>query len=412
MPPNVPLRNSAARWLFGFYVYSNYERIDIHAMAKRRKRIGILTGGGDCPGLNAVIRAVVKTAINDYNMEVVGFLDGYEGLIEGRYRELSGKDASGLLTRGGTILGTSNRADPFKFPVLQDEEYVYLDRSSQGIRTFESLGLDALIAIGGDGTMAASARMMEKGLKVIGVPKTIDNDLVGTDQTFGFDSAVWTATEAIDKIHSTAQSHHRVMIVEVMGRYAGWLALYSGLAGGGDIILIPEIPYDIEAVCEQVKLRNAEGKNFSIVVIGEGAKQMGGEMVVDRIVANSPDAIRLGGVSHQVAAQIEGLTNIECRVTILGHLLRGGTPSPYDRLLATRLGVEATHLAAADRTGDMVVLKGAELGTVPIKDVAGKLRLVTPDHFMIKTARSLGVCLGLPLEMTVEEYLEMNTATA
>jgi 6-phosphofructokinase 1 len=381
-------------------------------MAKRRKRIGVLTGGGDCPGLNAVIRAIVKTAIHDYGMEVVGFLDGYEGLIEGRYRELSSKDASGILTQGGTILGTSNRADPFNFPVLEGEDYVYLDRSTQGVRTFESLGLDALIAIGGDGTMAASARMMEKGLKVIGVPKTIDNDLVGTDQTFGFDSAVWTATEAIDKIHSTAQSHHRVMIVEVMGRYAGWLALYSGLAGGGDIILIPEIPYDIEAVCEQVRQRNAEGKNFSIVVVGEGAKQMGGEMVVDKVVANSPDKIRLGGVSHQVAAQIEGLTDIECRVTILGHLLRGGTPSPYDRLLATRLGVHATHLAAAGEIGGLVVLKGTELSTVPIKDVAGKLRLVTPDHPMVKTARSMGVCLGLPIDMTVAEYLETNAATA
>ena len=379
-------------------------------MASKRKRIGVLTGGGDCPGLNAVIRAIVKTAIHEYGMEVIGFLDGYEGLVEGRYRELGSKDASGILTLGGTILGTSNRADPFKFPVLQDEDYVYLDRSTQAIRNFESLGLDALIAIGGDGTMAASARMMEKGLPVIGVPKTIDNDLVGTDQTFGFDSAVWTATDAIDKIHSTAQSHHRVMIIEVMGRYAGWLALYSGLAGGGDIILIPEIPYDIEAVCEQVKLRNAQGKNFSIVVIGEGAKALGGEMVVDRVVANSPDAIRLGGVSHRVASQIEGLTNIECRVTILGHLLRGGAPSPFDRLLATRFGVEATHLAAAERIGDLVVLKGSDLSTVPISQVAGKLRLVTPDHPMLKTALSMGVCLGLPTDVTVEEYLSVKAA--
>ncbi|MFH2049136.1 MAG: 6-phosphofructokinase, partial [bacterium] len=194
---------------------------------KKIKRIGILTGGGDCPGLNAVIRAVVKTAENDYDIRVIGFKDGYEGLIENRYMELSNKDVSGILTYGGTILGTSNKADPFHFPVLEDETYIYLDRSSQAIRNFEALGLDALLAIGGDGTMAASARMMEKGLPIIGIPKTIDNDLWGTDVTFGFDSAVTTATEAIDKIHTTAQSHHRVMIVEVMGRYAGWLALAS-----------------------------------------------------------------------------------------------------------------------------------------------------------------------------------------
>ncbi|MCK4572797.1 MAG: ATP-dependent 6-phosphofructokinase, partial [candidate division Zixibacteria bacterium] len=248
-------------------------------MAKTVKRIGVLTGGGDCPGLNAVIRAIVKTADHDYNIDIIGFKDGYEGLIENRFMDISSKNVSGLLAQGGTILGTSNRADPFNFPVLQGDDYVYLDRSSQAVRNFESLGLDALIAIGGDGTMAASAEMAKKGLPIIGVPKTIDNDLVGTDVTFGFDSAVVTATDAIDKIHTTAQSHHRVMIVEVMGRYAGWLALHSGMAGGGDIILMPEFPYDIDAVCDSVRTRNAQGKNFSIVVVGEGARAIGGEMV-------------------------------------------------------------------------------------------------------------------------------------
>ena len=375
------------------------------------KRIGVLTGGGDCPGLNAVLRAVVKTADNDYDVKVIGFNDGYEGLIENRYRELSNRDVSGILTRGGTILGTSNRADPFRYPVLQGEEYVYLDRSTQAVRNFEALGLDALVAIGGDGTMAASAGMMELGLPIVGVPKTIDNDLVGTDVTFGFDSAVVTATDAIDKIHTTAQSHHRVMIVEVMGRYAGWLALSSGLAGGGDIILIPEFPYDIEAVCNAVKERNAAGKRFSIVVVGEGAHPAGGEMVVDRRIETSPDAIRLGGVSRQVAAQIEGLTNLECRVTILGHLLRGGSPTAFDRILATRYGTEAVHMVMRGEMGQMVAMKGSNIGSTPMSEVAGKLRTVTPDHPLVKAALSLGVCVGLPMGVPIEESLAEEATT-
>ena len=376
---------------------------------KKIKRIGVLTGGGDCPGLNAVIRAVVKTADNDYDVTVIGFKDGYEGLIENRYMELSNKDVSGILTYGGTILGTSNKADPFHFPVLEDETYIYLDRSNQAIRNFEALGLDALLAIGGDGTMAASARMMEKGLPIIGIPKTIDNDLWGTDVTFGFDSAVTTATEAIDKIHTTAQSHHRVMIIEVMGRYAGWLALASGLAGGGDIILLPEFPYDIEAVCNAVKTRNAAGKRFSIVVVGEGAKAMGGEMVVDQNVETSPDRIRLGGISRQVAAQITGLTNIESRVTILGHLLRGGSPTSYDRILATLLGTAAVHMVMNGKIGQMVAMKNGSIGSTPISEVAGKMRVVTHDHPYVKAALSLGVCVGTPLGVEIKEYLEQET---
>lgn len=372
-------------------------------MARIPKRIGVMTGGGDCPGLNAVLRAIVKTAHNDYGMEVIGFLDGYEGLVESRHRELNVKDVSGILARGGTILGTSNRADPSHYPVLEGDDYIYLDRSSQGLRNFESLGLDALIAIGGDGTMAASAGMIDKGLPIVGVPKTIDNDLVGTDVTFGFDSALATATEAIDKIHTTAQSHHRVMIIEVMGRYAGWLALLSGIAGGGDIILMPEFPYGIDAVCDAVKTRNAMGKNFSIVVVGEGAMPIGGKQVVSRTVKGSPDAIRLGGISHQVASQVEGLTNIECRVTILGHLLRGGSPTASDRILATQFGSEAVHMVARKEFGRMVAMKSGEIGTTSIKDVAGKLRMITPDHPLLKTAQSLGICLGVPAGVPLEE---------
>lgn len=375
-------------------------------MAISRKRVGILTGGGDCPGLNAVIRAVVKTAHNDYGMEIVGFKDGYEGLIENRYMNLDYRSVSGLLSMGGTILGTSNRADPFNFPVLQGDEYVYLDRSSQAVLNFEQLGLDALIAIGGDGTMSASAAMAKKGIPIVGVPKTIDNDLVGTDVTFGFDSAVVTATEAIDKIHTTAQSHHRVMIVEVMGRYAGWISLYSGIAGGGDIVLIPEIPYDLECICEKIRDRNASGKNFSIVVVGEGAKPQGGDMVVAKMVENSPEKIRLGGISHQLAAQIEGITGIECRVTILGHLLRGGVPSAFDRLLATRFGVDATHRVANDDYGKLVVLKNNEMDVLDLQFVAGKQRLVTFDHPVVKAAESLGVCLGVPEGLSIADYVE------
>ncbi|MBD3332944.1 ATP-dependent 6-phosphofructokinase [candidate division GN15 bacterium] len=362
---------------------------------KAPKRIGILTGGGDCPGLNAVIRAIVKTAEHDYDMEVIGFLDGYEGLIQNRFIDLDVKDVSGILSQGGTILGTSNRADPFRFPVLQGDDYVYLDRSQEAVLNFESLGLDALIAIGGDGTMAASAGMMERGLPIVGLPKTIDNDLWGTDQTFGFDSALGTATDAIDRLQTTAQSHHRVMIVEVMGRYAGWIALGSGLAGGGDIIIIPEIPYDLDAVSRQVKQRNSLGKNFSIVVIGEGARAQGGEMVVKKRIANSPDTVRLGGIANQLAAQLEGLINIECRVTILGHLLRGGSPTAYDRILATRLGMEALHRVYNREFGKMVALQKGSLTCVPIKEVAGKLRKVTDEHPWVKTALSTGVCLGV-----------------
>ncbi len=360
-----------------------------------RMKLGVLTGGGDCPGLNAVLRAVVKTAINDHDMEVVGFLDGYEGLIENRYRQLRSSDVSGILSLGGTILGTSNRADPFHFPVLQNDEYIYIDRSSQGVQNFERLGLDVLIAIGGDGTMAASDGMSKKGINIIGVPKTIDNDLFGTDQTFGFDSALTTAAEAIDKIHSTAQAHHRVMIVEVMGRYAGWLALASGVASGGDIVLIPELPYQIEVICDKIRTRNREGRNFSIIVIGEGAKPEGGEMVVKRLIANSPDKVRLGGISNQLASQIEGITTLETRVTILGHLLRGGGPTAFDRILASRFGTAAVHLAHERKSGNMVALRGNEIGYVPISEVAGRVRKVEADSPLLQTAISLGTCMGV-----------------
>lgn len=364
-------------------------------MNLNQKRIGILTGGGDCPGLNAVIRAVVKSAAIDYNFAVIGFRDGYEGMVENKYRNLTLSDASGILTLGGTILGTSNAADPFNFPVLDGEKYMQIDRSSGAVQNFEALGLEALIAIGGDGTMTVSAKMAEKGIPIVGVPKTIDNDIVGTDISFGFDSAVTTATDAIDKIHTTAQSHHRVMIVEVMGRNAGWLALYSGLAGGGDIIVIPEFKYDIECICDKIKSRNAMGKNFSIVVVGEGSSAIDGETVISRTVENAPEQIRFGGISHQLAGQIEGLTNIECRVTILGHLLRGGSPTAFDRILATRFGVEAVKLVASKQFGQMVCMKDNKLDKIAIDEVGSKQKLITQDTHLVSTAKSLGICLGV-----------------
>ena len=361
---------------------------------KTPKRIGILTGGGDCPGLNAVIRAVVKTVINDYDIAVVGFLDGFEGLVENKFIKLNSDNVSGILTRGGTILGTSNRADPFRYPILEAGKYVYRDRSDQALKTFEEHGLEALVCIGGDGTMAVSQKISEKSIPIVGIPKTIDNDLFGTDVTFGFDSALTTATEAIDKIHTTAQSHHRVMVIEVMGRYAGWLALCSGIAGGGDIILIPEIPYSIDSICETIKQRKYQGRYFSILVVGEGAKPEGGEMVVKKRVEGSPEPIRLGGISHKVADDIEDKIQVETRVTILGHLLRGGVPSPADRLLATRFGVSAAQQLAKKNFGHMVALRGSNIVTVPIDEVAGKSRTVPLDSPYLSMARSLGTCLG------------------
>ncbi|MCU0644157.1 MAG: ATP-dependent 6-phosphofructokinase [bacterium] len=361
---------------------------------KAPKRIGILTGGGDCPGLNAVIRAVVKTVINDYNMAVVGFLDGFEGLVENKFIKLNSDNASGILTRGGTILGSSNRADPFRYSTLESGKLEYRDRSDSALKTYEDHGLEALICIGGDGTMAVSQKLIHKNIPIVGIPKTIDNDLLATDVTFGFDSALTTATEAIDKIHTTAQSHHRVMVVEVMGRYAGWLALCSGLAGGGDIVLIPEIPYNIDSVCEAIKQRKYRGRYFSILVVGEGAKPIGGEMVVKKRVEGSPEPIRLGGISHKVADDIEDKIQVETRVTILGHLLRGGVPSPADRLLATRFGVAAAEQVAKRNFGQMVALRGNEIVTVPIEDVAGKTRVIPPDSPYLTMARSVGTCLG------------------
>ena len=364
-------------------------------MAKKQ-RIGVLTAGGDCPGLNAVIRGVVKASISHYDMDVFGIEDGFQGLLDKRVRPMNWSDVSGILTQGGTVLGTSNIANPFRVPVKNDKgEITFVDRSDDVARYVKELKLDTIVTIGGDGTMAMSRLMSQKGVRIVGVPKTIDNDIWGTDITFGFDTAMTTATEAIDKIHTTAMSHHRVMIIEVMGRYAGWLALESGIAGGGDVILIPEIPYDIDAICKVVKRRSGEGKGFSIVVVSEGAKPIGGDMVVQKVVATSTDPVRLGGIGMKVAQDIETKTGLECRVTVLGHLQRGGTPTAYDRILATRFGVKAAELCHNGVGGVMVAVRGRDIVAVPLSDIGGKMRLVDPQDPLIDVAKGVGTCMGI-----------------
>jgi len=365
-------------------------------MKKKKVTVGVLTGGGDCPGLNAVIRGVVKASISKYDMGVVGFEDGFEGLVERRSIPMDWLTVSGILTQGGTILGTSNTANPFRWPVKDEKgKMSFKDVSDKAAAYIKELGIDSLVCIGGDGTMAIARKLSQKGIRIVGVPKTIDNDIWGTDITFGFDSALQTATEAIDKIHSTAMSHHRVMVVEIMGRYAGWLTLESGIAAGGDIILIPEIPYDIKKVCAVVKKRSKQGRRFSIIVVSEGAKPIGGKLVVKQVVEESTDPIRLGGVGLKIARDIEAQTGLESRATILGHVQRGGTPSPYDRVLATRFGVKAAELCHSGVGGVMVAVKGSDIVTVPLSDVGGKTRLVDENHPLIDVAKNVGTCLGV-----------------
>ncbi len=359
------------------------------------KVIGVLTGGGDCPGINAVIRAVAKAAIKHHGWKVIGFRDGYAGLVLRKSIELTNASTSGILNVGGTILGTSNKANPFRWAEQRvDGELTFSDRSSEVKEYCEELGLSALVCIGGDGTLSIAKGLFEMGIPVVGIPKTIDNDLSGTDVTFGYDSAVATATNAIDKLHTTAESHHRIMVVEVMGRYAGWLALASGIAGGGDIILIPEIPFEIEKISEAVLDRAKRGKLFSIVVVAEGAMPAGGGKVIQQMVPDSPDPIRLGGIAKLVGDQLELATNYEIRVTVLGHVQRGGSPTAHDRILATKYGVGAIELIEDKKFGDMVCLNGNTIGSVSIDEAVGKLKLVPTDSELIEAARRVGTAFG------------------
>jgi 6-phosphofructokinase 1 len=352
---------------------------------KKLRRVAILTGGGDCPGLNAVIRAVVRTATRNHNLEVLGVQLGFEGLITKSCVPMTGDLIRGLLPKGGTVLRTTNRGNPFEYP----EGGETVDRSSAVLKNLEDLEIDALIAIGGDGTLKIAQRFYEMGVPVVAVPKTIDNDLAATDFTFGFMTAVSIATEAVDRLHSTGESHNRVMILEVMGRNAGWIALYAGLAGGADIILIPEIPYRAEAIIESIRTRQQGGSAFDIIVVAEGAKRAGGEeRYIDR------RARRLGGVAYQVADEISRAIDLEIRVTVLGHVQRGGSPIAYDRILATRFGKAAADLVAKGEFGKMVALRQDAIVSVPIKDAVAKQKYVDPDGQMVATARSVGISFG------------------
>ncbi|NIA06151.1 MAG: ATP-dependent 6-phosphofructokinase [Actinobacteria bacterium] len=357
--------------------------------------IGVLTNGGDCPGLNAVIRAVSKTAIMQYGLTVFGIEDGYLGLIQNRMRLLDTADVSNILTQGGTIIGTSNTANPFGFQLTVNGKDSIVDVSDMAIRNLKKRGIDALVCIGGDGSQSIASKLAKKGLRIIGVPKTIDNDLFGTDRTFGFDTAVFIATEAIDRVHTTASSHHRVMIVEVMGRNAGWIALHAGTASGADVILIPEIPYDLKTVCKYILRRSRYGKRFSIVVVSEGARPRGGKQIshYDKNDPNFP--MRLGGIGQQLAADISQKTQLECRAIILGHVQRGGTPTPFDRALATRFGYEAVRLLMNGCTGCMVALRGDKISSVSLESVAGKQKTIRSSNHLMAAAKAVGTSFGV-----------------
>ncbi len=357
-------------------------------------KIGILNGGGDCPGLNAVTRGVVKAAHNKYNDTILGIRDSFEGLLGDRedVSELTPLSIRGILHQGGTILYSSNQGDPFRFPTEVNGKKEFRDVSDDVMRKIEKLGIECLICVGGDGTLSIARKFRDKGLNVIGVPKTIDNDLNATDSTFGFQTAVNTATDAIDKLHTTAASHHRVIVVEVMGRYAGWIALESGIAGGADIILLPEIPFHIDVVCDIVKKRRSSGRGFSLVVVAEGAKMEGGELSV--VGKNKLGYEILGGMGHEVARHISEKTGIDVRATILGHIQRGGSPSPFDRILASRCGIRAVDLAHEGKFGTMVCLKGTEVVHSRLDDALDNMKFVDPQGSLVRDAEALGISLG------------------
>ncbi len=357
------------------------------------KRIAVLTGGGDAPGLNAVIRAVTKTAINIYGCEVLGIRDGYDGFISaGGVIPLDLAAVRGILPRGGTILGTANRGNPFARKILRDGKEVVVDVSDEVTAAIKKLDLDVLIVIGGDGTLRIAMELGAKGVPVVGVPKTIDNDIGGTEVTFGFDTALMIATEALDRLHTTAEAHHRVMVLELMGRDAGFIALHSGISGGADVILIPEIPFKFESIIRKVRERAEGGAHFSLVAVSEGAKPMGGQPVFRR----SGDEIytpRLGGIGQEVGQFIER-QGFEARVTVLGHVQRGGSPTAFDRWLATRYGAAAVRVAAAGELGCMVALRNAEVISVPLSEALAVPKRVDLNSDGVLTARGLGISFG------------------
>ncbi len=369
----------------------NPVNLGIVELVKKIQRLGVLTGGGDAPGLNAVIRAVVKSAYNS-QIECIGLEDSFDGLIEpGRSRVLTPRDVRGIMRLGGTVLGTTNRGNPFAYPVATSDGT--RDYSDRVVEMFHRMQLDALVVIGGDGTLAIAHKFAERGIPVVGVPKTIDNDIVGTTNCFGFDTAVAFATDAIDRLHTTAEAHRRIMVVEVMGRYAGWIALYAGVAGGADAILVPEIPYDLEIVARHIKARDEWGARFSIVVVAEGAYPRGGKasLIVE---ATEGTVERLGGLGARVSDELGAMTGKETRSVVLGHLQRGGAPTSFDRVLATRFGGKAVELARKGEFGTMVAFAPPDIVARPLVEIVGRTKTVPTDFDLVETARAIGVTFG------------------
>ncbi len=371
---------------------------------KEIRKIAIMTGGGDCSGLNPVIRAVVKTAVMKYGLEVVGIRHGYHGLYHGDFVKLGLEDVEEIITRGGTILYSSNKDNLFKYPVkdangefVRDEngKLTYEDVSDVAVENLKKADIDAVFILGGDGTLTSGRDFARKGVNVIAIPKTIDNDLAFTDYTFGFDTAISVATEGLDRVRTTGMSHHRIMVVEIMGRGAGWLTLHAGIAGAADVILLPEIPYDINKVAEKIKADKAKGKEFSIVAVSEGAKSLDGKQVILKVREDSPDPIRLGGVGAVVADQLEKMVGSEARATTLGHIQRGGVPTAHDRVLSSRYGYAAVELCMKGEFGKMVALQGDEMHAVSLEDVIGQqTKNVSPNGELVTMAKAMGVCFG------------------
>ena len=360
----------------------------------RPSHIGVVTAGGDCPGMNAALRAVVKAATHRHDIRVTGFLDGFAGLLSDQARPLDFDDVSGILTQGGTILGASNRDDPFRVPVERSGARAYEDRSDSVLGTLARHGVEGLVVIGGDGSLTIGRRLQARGVPVVAIPKTIDNDVPGTDVTLGFDTAVGIATGALDRLHTTAASHHRVMVVEVMGRQAGWIALEAGTAAGADVILIPEIPFRYEAVAAGILARARRGRRFSVVVVAEGARCPGGGTVVRRIIEESPEPVRLGGVGAVVAHALEALVPFEVRYVVLGHVQRGGTPTAFDRVLATRFGTAAVAALADGERDIMMALRGERIERVHLGDLPREPRRVDSRGERVTAARSVGTVFG------------------
>lgn len=354
------------------------------------RTIGVCNGGGDCPGLNAVIRAVTRTAINNHGWKVIGVTNGFNGLIwPEQCFPLTVESTRGIIARGGTLLGTTNRGNPFSFPVEENGATIQRDYSAQCLENASKMGIDALVVIGGDGTLHIASEFSKLGMKLVGVPKTIDNDLSATEVSFGFDTALHVATDAIDRLHTTGESHHRVMVVEVMGREAGWIALHSGLAGGADIILIPEIPFTFETLCEAIRVREVGGRKFWLVVVAEGAR------VPEKDPAGCPvPKPRPGQVGNTIGEVILATTKRDVRVTVLGHLQRGGSPSPFDRILGTRFGYAAAELVARGEFGRMVCLRAGRIDSAPIAEAIGVLRLVDSSCDHVRAARAVGISFG------------------